>query len=185
MVTDADGQRHRARRPDHDEAEALDRRATAKLWDGYKAKLDPVLRFSGSPYAAAAARPAPAAPRKTPPAQPSQPRAAEPARSSPAGGTERTESVRRGVARAAVARHAASWRRWSRTTAARKPATLRGIQVGGMVAALLLLGAIFFYFARNLRKEEAVSTRAAQGNGGHSAHGERRPVPARQGAEAR
>ena len=29
-----------------------------------------------------------------------------------------------------------------------------------MVAALLLLGAIFFYFARNMRKEEAVSNRA-------------------------
>ena len=29
-----------------------------------------------------------------------------------------------------------------------------------MLAALLLLGAIFFYFARNLRKEEAVSSRA-------------------------
>ena len=28
-----------------------------------------------------------------------------------------------------------------------------------MVAALLLLGAIFFYFARNLRKEEAVVER--------------------------
>ena len=36
---------------------------------------------------------------------------------------------------------------------------LRAIQVGGMVAAVLLLGAIFFYFARNLRKEEAESTR--------------------------
>ena len=37
--------------------------------------------------------------------------------------------------------------------------TLRTVQVFGMVAAVLLLGAIFFYFARNLRKEEAVSNR--------------------------
>jgi hypothetical protein len=37
--------------------------------------------------------------------------------------------------------------------------TLRMVQVFGIVAAVLLLGAIFFYFARNMRKEEAVSNR--------------------------
>jgi HPt (histidine-containing phosphotransfer) domain-containing protein len=37
--------------------------------------------------------------------------------------------------------------------------TLRMVQVFGIVAAVLLLGAIFFYFARNLRKEEAVANR--------------------------
>ena len=37
--------------------------------------------------------------------------------------------------------------------------TLRTVQVFGIVAAVLLLGAIFFYFARNMRKDEAVSNR--------------------------
>ncbi len=32
----------------------------SKLWDGYKAKLDPILRFSGSPYVTTQPAPAPA-----------------------------------------------------------------------------------------------------------------------------
>jgi chemotaxis protein histidine kinase CheA len=43
---------------------------------------------------------------------------------------------------------------------AKNAAVLKGLQVGGIIAALLLLGAIFFYFARNLRKEELVASRA-------------------------
>ncbi len=49
--------------------------------------------------------------------------------------------------------------------------TLRAIQVGGMAAALLLLGAIFLFFARNLRKErggrDPVTRKETPG---HSAH---------------
>ena len=126
-----------------------------KLWNAYKAKLDPVLRFSGSPYAA----PEAAAPR-------------------------REDRVARSRRRCRSARAAAACRRLCRTststvrprtrscatvmveltsqveTASRgRSGTLRTVQVFGMVAAVLLLGAIFFYFARNLRKEEAVSNR--------------------------
>src|SRR5690606_29411580 len=43
---------------------------------------------------------------------------------------------------------------------AQEAGLLRAVQVGGILAALVLLGAIFFYFARNLRKEELVANRA-------------------------
>src|SRR5688572_14587672 len=36
-------------------------REGSKLWDGYKSKLDPILRFSGSPYVTTQAAPAPVA----------------------------------------------------------------------------------------------------------------------------
>ena len=126
-----------------------------KLWNAYKAKLDPVLRFSGSPYAA-----------------PDAARAG------------REDRCARSRARCRSARAAAACRRRCRTsiqygatshtqlrnvmieltaqveTASRgRSGTLRTVQVFGMVAAVLLLGAIFFYFARNLRKDEAVSNR--------------------------
>ena len=125
-----------------------------KLWNAYKAKLDPVLRFSGSPYAAPEAA-APAA--KTASLEPA------PVPLSPRGrrlqaalqdltgyGATSHEQLRNVMIELTGQVETASHGRSS---------TLRTVQVFGMVAAVLLLGAIFFYFARNLRKEEAVSVR--------------------------
>jgi len=123
-----------------------------KIWSAYKSRLDPILRFSGSPY-------------------PSQEDTAVP------GGEDEPGialSPRGRRLRAAVVElnqygessHAQLARIFSELAAgvaaqdARQTALLRTIQVGGMVAAVLLLGAIFFYFARNMRREEAIAGRA-------------------------
>lgn len=137
-----------------------------KVWEGYKAKLDPVLRFSGSPYATETAAPAPA------PAPNGKNAAAAPAQPQPAPGIQLSPRGRRlQAALVELTQYGASAQQ-ELTKAAGDLATqiekgsqsqasiLRGIQVGGMVAALLLLGAIFLYFARNLRKEEMVANRA-------------------------
>ncbi|MGH8175034.1 MAG: ATP-binding protein [Steroidobacter sp.] len=126
--------------------------ASTKLWDGYKAKLDPVLRFSGSPYS-------------------SQPAAVESADAAPSAIQLSPRGRRLQTALAELNQYgASSHAQLSRVMGdlavqvegdSRKASgALRAIQVGGMVAALLLLGAIFLYFARNLRKEEAVANRA-------------------------
>lgn len=129
-----------------------------KVWEGYKSKLDPVLRFSGSPYStptpAAAARGA-AAPVVA---------AAPTVQLSPRG--RRLQTALNELNQYGEASHAQLARVMADVSAQVEAGsrsetdTLRSIQVGGMVAALLLLGAIFFYFTRNLRKEEAVSNRA-------------------------
>lgn len=149
--------------------EAKTRLASAtKLWEGYRAKLDPVLRFSGSPYATETVAPPPLAVASTGKNAAAQPVAAPPAapgvQLSPRGrrlqaslvdltqfGASAQEELARVTNELATEVEAGSLGQAS---------LVRSIQVGGMIAALLLLGAIFLYFARNLRKEELVSTRA-------------------------
>ncbi|HEY4368200.1 MAG TPA: ATP-binding protein [Steroidobacteraceae bacterium] len=138
--------------------------AGTKLWDGYKAKLDPVLRFSGSPYSTDAAEPAPAAsvgknavvqpPAPTVPAVHLSPRG----RRLQAALAELNDYG--AASHEQLARIAGDLARQVEQDSQSEAGVVRAIQVFGMVAALLLLGAIFFYFARNLRKEELVSTRA-------------------------
>jgi two-component system, chemotaxis family, sensor kinase CheA len=126
-----------------------------KLWNAYKAKLDPVLRFSGSPYAAPDAPAVPAAKTATlePTPVPLSPRGRRLQAAlqdlNTYGATSNTQ-LRDVMVELTAQVEAASRGRSD---------TLRTVQVFGIVAAVLLLGAIFFYFARNLRKEEAVSVR--------------------------
>lgn len=125
-----------------------------QLWNAYKAKLDPVLRFSGSPYAAPDA-PASAAKNASP----------EPASVplSPRG--RRLEAALQDLNDYAATSHPqlrnvmVELTSQVETASRSRSDTLRTVQVFGIVAAVLLLGAIFFYFARNLRKDEAVSNR--------------------------
>ena len=126
-----------------------------KLWNAYKAKLDPVLRFSGSPYAAPdAARARPRRPRRSNTA---------PVPLSPRG--RRLQAALQDLNTYGATSHTQLRNVMVDLTAQVEAAsrgrsgTLRTVQVFGMVAAVLLLGAIFFYFARNLRKDEAVSNR--------------------------
>ncbi|MET0534749.1 MAG: ATP-binding protein [Steroidobacter sp.] len=144
-------------------------REGSKLWDGYKQKLDPILRFSGSPYvtaqAAAAPAPAPAATngKNAAPAVVAPPPAPT-VQLSPRGrrlqaalnDLNQYGATSYGQLTQLIKKLSVKVEEHSRA----ETGTVRGIQVGGMVAALLLLGAIFLYFARNLRKEEAVATRA-------------------------
>lgn len=139
----------------------------SKLWDGYKTKLDPILRFSGSPYVTAQAAPAPAPAaangKNAAPAVADAPPAAT-VQLSPRGrrlqaalnDLNQYGASSQGQLTALLKKLSVKVEEHSRA----ETGTLRGIQVGGMVAALLLLGAIFLYFARNLRKEEAVANRA-------------------------
>lgn len=134
-----------------------------KVWEGYMAKLDPVLRFSGSPYQAEAEAPAtPAATGKNAAAAVAQAPAG--VRLSPRG--RRLQAALVELNEFAAASHgplsqvASELATRVETDSRSQASVLRSIQVGGLIAALLLLGAIFFYFARNLRKEELVSTRA-------------------------
>ena len=137
-----------------------------KLWDGYKSKLDPILRFSGSPYVTTQPAPAPAPAvtnGKNAPAVAAAP-SAPVVQLSPRGrrlqaalnDLNQYGASSQGQLTAMLKKLSVKVEEHSRA----ETGTLRGIQVGGMVAALLLLGAIFFYFARNLRKEEAVANRA-------------------------
>jgi two-component system, chemotaxis family, sensor kinase CheA len=125
-----------------------------KLWDTYKAKLDPVLRFSGSPYAA---------PEEHAPAAKSASPEAAPVPLSPRG--RRLQAALQDLNNYGATSHAQLRNVMVELTSQVEAAsrgrsdTLRTVQVFGMVAAVLLLGAIFFYFARNLRKEEEVSNR--------------------------
>ena len=127
-----------------------------KLWNAYKAKLDPVLRFSGSPYAAPDAPATPAIKHEAAVEQSSVPLSPRGRRLQAAlqdlntyGATSNTQ-LRDVMVELTSQVEAASRSR---------SGTLRTVQVFGIVAAVLLLGAIFFYFARNMRKEEAVSNR--------------------------
>jgi two-component system chemotaxis sensor kinase CheA len=125
-----------------------------KLWNAYKAKLDPVLRFSGSPYAApdaAASTAKPATLEQAPvPLSPRGRRLQAALQDLNAYGATSNTQLREVMVELTSQVEAAS-----RT----RSGTLRTVQVFGIVAAVLLLGAIFFYFARNMRKEEAVSNR--------------------------
>lgn len=124
-----------------------------QVWKGYMAKLDPVLRFSGSPYQTEVE--APAAGKNVQPAG---------VRLSPRG--RRLQAALVELNEFGAASHeqlsgvASQLAIQVETDSQNQASVLRSIQVGGLIAALLLLGAIFFYFARNLRKEELVSTRA-------------------------
>jgi len=127
-----------------------------KLWNAYKAKLDPVLRFSGSPYAAPDAPATPAIKHEAAVEQSTVPLSPRGRRLQAAlqdlntyGATSNTQ-LRDVMVELTSQVEAASRSR---------SGTLRTVQVFGIVAAVLLLGAIFFYFARNMRKEEAVSNR--------------------------
>jgi len=132
---------------------------STKIWDTYKAKLDPILRFSGSPYSTEAAAPtsAPAANARnaTPPPQ------AEVVQLSPRG--RRLETALAELNQYGAAAHtqlanlSMELAGVIERDSAKQSMILKAIQVGGMAASLLLLGAIFFYFARNLRKEELVA----------------------------
>ncbi|HKQ15833.1 MAG TPA: ATP-binding protein [Steroidobacteraceae bacterium] len=133
-----------------------------KLWTAYKAKLDPVLRFSGSPYAAPDAPAAPVA--KTPPTlEPA------PVPLSPRG--RRLQAALQDLNTYGATSHTqlrdVMIQLTSQVEAASRSrsGTLRTVQVFGMVAAVLLLGAIFFYFARNLRKDEEVANRQRKETG--------------------
>jgi two-component system chemotaxis sensor kinase CheA len=124
----------------------------SKAWGAYKAKLEPVLRFSGSPYSAE-----PAAAAKNTSVENSLVQLSPRGRRLQAALQDLNkhgESAHAGLGQV-MAKLAAQVEAESGTQAG----TLRTIQVGGIIAAILLLGAIFFYFARNLRKEEDVSNR--------------------------
>jgi two-component system chemotaxis sensor kinase CheA len=159
MITDANGDVVVLATLTNDEAKALIA-SSSKIWDGYKAKLDPVLRFSGSPYPTETAAPAPVAA----PAGKNAAAAPAPAPSvqlSPRG--RRLQSALAELnqygasSHAQLARVSGELSNLVETDSGKQASIMRGINVGGMFAALLLLGAIFLYFARNLRKDEAVA----------------------------
>lgn len=124
----------------------------SKTWGAYKAKLEPVLRFSGSPYSA---EPAPAAKNTSVETSVVQ--------LSPRG--RRLQTALQDLNKHGEGAHAGLGQVMANLSAqveaesSNQTGTLRTIQVFGIVAAVLLLGAIFFYFARNLRKDEEVSNR--------------------------
>ena len=141
---------------------------STKQWDSYKVKLDPVLRFAGSPYSnVQQPAPAPAAAATNgkgavvaTPASPATPTV----QLSPRGRKLQaavTDLIEYGQTSHSMLSEAMNKLSAQVENASRKQTGgLRAIQVGGMIAALLLLGAIFLFFARNLRKEEAVANRA-------------------------
>jgi two-component system chemotaxis sensor kinase CheA len=152
MITDSAGDVFVVPALTTDEAQASLAKGN-KLWNAYKAKLDPVLRFSGSPYAApdaAAARNNTALEQSSVPLSPRGRRLQAALQDLNTYGATSNTQLRDVMVELTSQVEAASRNRSD---------TLRTVQVFGMVAAVLLLGAIFFYFARNMRKEEAVSNR--------------------------
>jgi HPt (histidine-containing phosphotransfer) domain-containing protein len=134
---------------------------SVKIWEGYKTNLNrPVLEFSGSPYATPAA-PSEAGAKVEPTATAASTAGVQ---LSPRG--RRLQSAVTALneygatSHVKLAKSASELAKLVEGHSDTQAAVLRGITVGGMVAAVLLLGAIFFYFARNMRKEEAVSNRA-------------------------
>lgn len=129
----------------------------AKVWEEWKKKLTPVLNFGGSPYAAE---------------QANAPETNAQKASQPLEGPQHSPRGRRLVAAVdelneyGAASHAQLSKAMADLASLVEAASdndvsvLKNLQVGGMGAALVLLGAIFFYFARNLRKEELVASRA-------------------------
>lgn len=139
-------------------------KGASKLWDGYKAKLDPILRFSGSPYVTTqpAPAPAPAANGKNAAAAVAAPPVAT-VQLSPRGrrlqGALNDLTQYGNTAHGQLSKVLVDLSTQVEAHSRRQTDTLRYIQIGGMVAALLLLGAIFLFFARNLRKDEAATNR--------------------------
>jgi HPt (histidine-containing phosphotransfer) domain-containing protein len=139
----------------------------SKLWDGYKAKLDPILRFSGSPYVttqpAPAPAPAPAANGKNAAPAVVAPPPAPTIQLSPRGRrlqTALSDLTQYGnPVHGQLSKLLTDLSTQVEANSRMQTDTLRYIQVGGMTAALLLLGAIFLFVARNLRKDEASSNR--------------------------
>ena len=165
MITDSTGEVIRL--PSLTAPDAVEKlREGNKLWDGYKAKLNPILNFSGSPYVSTQPSPAPvpaaangkaAAPVATPvPATPT-------VQLSPRG--RRLQAALNELTQYGATAHGQLGKLLMdmsvrvEADSRKQTDTLRYIQIGGMVAALLLLGAIFLFFARNLRKEEASANR--------------------------
>ena len=128
----------------------------SQVWSEYKARLEPVLRFSGSPYAArgAAMEATAAVPGAAGTAVPLSPRGRR-LQTALAELNRYGESAHPQLARV-LTQLAAGVERASRA----QSQAFRRLQLGGMVAAVLLLAAILLYFARHLRKEEAASSRA-------------------------
>ncbi|HEV8331786.1 MAG TPA: ATP-binding protein [Steroidobacteraceae bacterium] len=159
MVTDSAGDVFVVQALLDEKAQAALAKGTS-LWNAYKAKLDPVLRFSGSPYAAPET---PAGAAKTPALEPT------PVPLSPRG--RRLQAALQDLNAYAATSHSqlrtvmVELTAQVETASRSRSGTLRTIQVFGIVAAVLLLGAIFFYFARNLRKDEAVSNRQRKETG--------------------
>jgi HPt (histidine-containing phosphotransfer) domain-containing protein len=160
MITDSQGDVVRLNALSTDEAKALIA-SSSTIWTEYRKRIDPVWNFGGSPYPSeSAAAPAPVA-------APAGKNAA-PAVAAPAPGVQLSPRGRRlqaalvelnqygASSHAQLTRVSSDLANLVEKDSAQQATIVRAIQVGGMVAALLLLGAIFFYFARNLRKEEAV-----------------------------
>src|SRR5690606_25610507 len=129
--------------------------------EGYKTRLDPILRFSGSPYTLRATTPQPGLPPEepTPVINPDATRV----QLSPRG--RRLQAALEELSQYGAASHPQLNRMLAglanevEASARRDTDTLRMIQVGGMTAAFGLLISIFLYFARNLRKEEVSANR--------------------------
>ena len=155
MITNGDGDVVVLGALTSDQAKELVANST-KIWDAYKAKLDPVLRFSGSPYPTEAAAPAESGKAAAPAAQ-----VEESVQLSPRG--RRLQTALADLNQYGAAAHTQladlsnELSKLVEQDSSKQATILRGIQVGGMLAAVLLLGAIFFYFARNLRKDELVA----------------------------
>jgi two-component system chemotaxis sensor kinase CheA len=158
MVTKRDGQVVAVPALASNEARAiLDN--TRKLWDGYREKLTPILNFAGSPYATDSAQ----QPENATAAQKKDEGAATPSysprgRRLVAAVDELNEYAAN--AEAPLTKAMADLAALVEADNASDARLLKWLQIGGMTAALLLLGAIFFYFARNLRKEEIIANRA-------------------------
>ncbi len=121
-----------------------------KIWDGYTARLDPILRFTGSPYQGDGK------PAATP--------AAADGTLNTRGRRLQTDLTKLNEFGAGASEQLAGI---SRALAAEvekdsngQVTAIRAVQVVGIVVALVLLGAIFFYFVRNMRKDELVTARA-------------------------
>lgn len=133
----------------------------AKLWDGYKSRLDPILRFSGSPYTLRATTAQPGLPPEepTPVINPDATRV----QLSPRG--RRLQAALEELTQYGAAsypqlnRMLGSLANEVESSARQDTDLVRMIQVGGMTAAFGLLISIFLYFARNLRKEELSASR--------------------------
>jgi two-component system chemotaxis sensor kinase CheA len=126
---------------------------SAKLWGDYKTKLEPVLRFAGSPYVT-----------NTPSADPTAAPSESVAALSPRG--KRLEATVAELNTLSADLQPKLAKASSDLTAALERSnqslanSLRLVQVAGVVVALAMLLSIFFYFARNLRKDELESNRA-------------------------
>ncbi|MET0657030.1 MAG: ATP-binding protein [Steroidobacteraceae bacterium] len=123
--------------------------SASKIWQVYKSKLEPVLRFSGSPYATAAQDPKAAATAEV---------------YSPRG--KRLQSALADLNKAGADAQPKLVKVGSELTATLEESnqslaqSLRIVQVAGVLVSLAMLLSIFFYFARNLRKDELISNRA-------------------------